>query len=137
MLGGPTLYHTTTLKSSFSLAARAKVLKGVPSRAVLSRTGSWSCELRQGATIEGATLAHFCQEELGAGSRYAYGSWKLRIIPRPRKMSIGATKIFYFLYIYLCKLYHTFALLSIEYKIKKKKEDTKWYPLSFRKFALH
>jgi hypothetical protein len=68
---------------------------------------------------------------MGAGS---YALYHARA-----KMSIGAAKNFFlfFLYIYLCKLYHTFALLSIHFKIKKEKEDTTWYPLSFRKFALH
>ena len=52
---------------------------------------------------------------MGAGS---YALYHARA-----KMSIGAAKIFlFFLYIYLCKLYHTFALLSTEYKIKKRRK---------------
>lgn len=117
VLGGPTLYHTTTLKSSFALAARAKVLQGAPSRAVLTRTRSQSRELRPGATIE------------GAGSCALYHA--------RTKMSIGAAKKFFlFFYIYTYVNYTTLSHFCQHIsKIKKEKEDTTWYPLSLMEFS--
>lgn len=60
---------------------------------------------------------------MGAGSQALVnttGAGSYALYHARAKMSIGAAKNFFiFLYIYLCKLYHTFALLSIHFKIKK------------------
>ena len=58
--------------------------------------------------------------ELGRAMLMGAGSYTL--YHARAKMSIGAAKNFFYFYIYLCKLYHTFALLSIECKNKNKKK---------------